>query len=208
MLVEGEQTLRMNLMSLLNWKKINLGKGLMEIRRITAGLILSTLTTFSWGDGHGHNLEDCVKKFAAAQVGNWEGNFRFWNQAVNQVVDVEFKNSITKIGEDKLKFAMTSATGSSTTEQPIASEWSGSPNWIKESSTTYKVTSCNVTDEGAFSEVVWQGTNAMSGDNIETTEQVTINIAAGTTVGSSRTKVLGNDAPAFIWGFNTATKTN
>ena len=180
----------------------------MEIRKITAGLILSTLTTFSWGDGHGHNLEDCVKKFAAAQVGNWEGNFRFWNQAVNQVVDVEFKNSITKIGEDKLKFAMTSATDSSTTEQPIASEWSGSPNWIKESSTTYKVTSCNVTVEGAFSEVVWQGTNAMNGDNIETTEQVTINIAAGTTVGSSRTKVLGNDAPAFIWGFTTATKTN
>ena len=180
----------------------------MEIRKITAGLILSTVATFTWGDGHGHNLDDCVKKFADAQVGNWEGNFRFWNQAANRVVDMEFKNSITKAGEDKLKFAVTSSIGNSTTEQPIASEWSGSPNWIKESSTTYKVTSCNVTDEGAFSEVVWQGTNAMSGDSIETTEQITINIAAGTLVGSSRTKVLGNDAPAFIWGFNTATRTN
>ena len=118
----------------------------MEIRKIIAGLILSTLTTLSWSDGHGHNLEDCVKKFADAQVGNWEGSFRFWNQAVNQVVDMEFKNSITKTGDDKLKFAMTSAAGNATTEQPIASEWSGSPNWIKESSTTYKVTSCNVTD--------------------------------------------------------------
>ena len=108
----------------------------MEIRKIIAGLILSTLTTLSWADGHGHNLEDCVKKFADAQVGNWEGSFRFWEQAVNQVVDMEFKNSITKTGDDKLKFAMTSAADNATTEQPIASEWSGSPNWIKESSTT------------------------------------------------------------------------
>ena len=180
----------------------------MEMRKITGGLILSTVATFTWGDGHGHNLDDCVKKFADAQVGNWEGSFRFWNQAANQVVDMDFKNAITKAGKDKLKFAMTSSMGDATTEQPIASEWSGSPNWIKESSTTYKVTSCNVTDESAFSEVVWQGTNAMSGDSIETTEQITINIAAGTLVGSSRTKVLGNDAPAFIWGFNTATKAN
>ena len=104
------------------------------MRKITAGLILSTVATFTWGDGHGHNLDDCVKKFADAQVGNWEGSFRFWNQAANQVVDMDFKNSITKTGEDKLKFAMTSSMGDATTEQPIASEWSGSPNWIKESS--------------------------------------------------------------------------
>ena len=180
----------------------------MKIRKITLGLILSALTTLSWGDNHGQSLNDCILKFADAQVGSWEGNFRFWNQAENQVVDMEFKNSITKIGDNKLKFAMQSPMGNATTEQPIASEWNGSPNWIKESSTTYKVTSCDVTDEGAFSEVVWRGTNALSGDSIETTEQVTINRAAGTLVGSSRTKVIGNDAPAFIWGFNTATKTN
>ena len=68
----------------------------MEIRKITAGLILSTLTTFL-GVMVTAIIWRIASKFAAAQVEIGRAIFRFWNQAVNQVVDVEFKNSITKV---------------------------------------------------------------------------------------------------------------
>ena len=93
----------------------------MEIRKITAGLILGTLTTFSWGDGHGHNLRLHQKICRCA--GRWEGNFRFSESSSKPSHGYGVQKLDNKKLEDKLKFAMTSSMGNATTEQPIASEW-------------------------------------------------------------------------------------
>ena len=172
--------------------------------KIIVGVFFAAITSLAAADGHGDEMDICIAEFAEAQIGTWKGDFRFWNQAENRVVDSSYEMLVTKTANNTLKFIVKNELGVTETENPIAKTRTGSPNWIKEPATTFSVTSCEKLEDNLSMEVAWSGTNALNGIQVRTVEQTNINLTTGSFIGSSRTTNLDQpDQPAFIWGLNT-----